>query len=280
MRSWFVSLLVGSLAIAYISSLAISSTPGQAQTADGKTVYLARCAVCHGKEAGGTQVAPALTGLSARSDAELYAIIAQGVPQTAMPAWEKMLTPSEIKAVIVYLRALSRGAEEQRSGEAGEQGQVTSAPPHPSTSAQIPGGAIALEVTPDEEGGLVARAVVRDGQGQQRPGVSVVFYQRTLFGGRLPLGTAMTDAQGVAVFKYAAGAGRALTIGAALAPEASGSEVTVEIPGGEPWRPGGLISPTPPPLLIAILATVLGGVWLTYGFIAWQLINIFRVGGN
>jgi len=117
MRSWFVSLLVGSLAIAYISSLAISSTPGQAQTADGKTVYLARCAVCHGKEAGGTQVAPALTGLSARSDAELYAIIAQGVPQTAMPAWEKMLTPSEIKAVIVYLRALSRGAEEQKGAE-------------------------------------------------------------------------------------------------------------------------------------------------------------------
>ncbi len=83
----------------------------------GRIVYLGACSQCHGADANGKgwlgmlsyPPASALNDADtqARSDAELYWIIANGLSFTGMPGFRDRLSDEQIWAVVTYLRSLS-----------------------------------------------------------------------------------------------------------------------------------------------------------------------------
>ncbi|MGH7236812.1 MAG: c-type cytochrome [Nitrospiraceae bacterium] len=84
----------------------------------GRAIYLDRCAVCHGPQGRGDgPEAPFLSprpaslisaGTSVKSDAEFLAVIANGKPRTAMPAWKDRLSEEQRREVLAYIRSLIR----------------------------------------------------------------------------------------------------------------------------------------------------------------------------
>lgn len=75
--------------------------------AAGRDLFNIACKSCHGVDAYGTRMAPALNNqlfLSETPDAAIYQIIAGGVPGTLMPAWGSRLTDSDIQSLVAYLR--------------------------------------------------------------------------------------------------------------------------------------------------------------------------------
>jgi high-affinity iron transporter len=91
--------------------------------AEGQGVYLSACAACHGSAGDGrgefsgalrTSVAPLADpeALARRSDADLYALVAQGAPGTAMPGFAGRLSDSQMWAAVAYVRLLSLGGDD------------------------------------------------------------------------------------------------------------------------------------------------------------------------
>ncbi|HHY58376.1 MAG TPA: c-type cytochrome [Chloroflexi bacterium] len=81
--------------------------------ASGEKLYNILCTQCHGVEAYGSQLAPALnnqTFLRATPDAAIQQIIAGGVSGTSMPAWGGYLTEADIAAITAYLRNMEATA--------------------------------------------------------------------------------------------------------------------------------------------------------------------------
>ncbi|WP_448575029.1 c-type cytochrome [Thermomicrobium sp.] len=86
----------------------------------GRIVYLGACSQCHGADADGKGWLGALTyppasalndaDTQARSDAELYWIIANGLSFTGMPGFQDRLSEEQIWAVVAYLRSVGSGA--------------------------------------------------------------------------------------------------------------------------------------------------------------------------
>lgn len=84
----------------------------------GQAIYLERCAVCHGPQGRGDgPEAPFLSprpaslisaGSSVKPDTELLAVIANGKPRTAMPAWKDRLSEEQRRDVLAYIRSLIR----------------------------------------------------------------------------------------------------------------------------------------------------------------------------
>lgn len=96
-----------------------SNTAATGDLAEGKAVYVQRCALCHGQTgkgdgpgAKGLKPAPAnhtdATYMSSKSDEELLNVIRNG--KGAMPAWGKVLTEEQIQAVFKYVRSLHGAA--------------------------------------------------------------------------------------------------------------------------------------------------------------------------
>ncbi len=84
-----------------------------AALADGATlsagldVYAANCVACHGANAEGSTLAPALDSEELRArltDADMARIIAQGMPGTLMAGWERALPAADIDAVVTLIR--------------------------------------------------------------------------------------------------------------------------------------------------------------------------------
>lgn len=89
----------------------IASSPQM--IADGDRLYHIACKSCHGSEAYGSPMAPALNNqifLSQTPDAAIYQIIAGGIPETLMPAWGSRLSDHEIQSLVAYLRSLEADA--------------------------------------------------------------------------------------------------------------------------------------------------------------------------
>jgi cytochrome c oxidase cbb3-type subunit 3 len=75
--------------------------------ADGQQLFNIACKSCHGVEAYGSPMAPALNNqlfLSETPDAAIYQIIAGGVTDTLMPAWGNRLTDYDLQSLVAYLR--------------------------------------------------------------------------------------------------------------------------------------------------------------------------------
>jgi len=99
-----------------LTAMAVSATLGDPEA--GKLIYEQRCAVCHGPQGRGDgPEAPFLSprpgslvsaGTSVKSDADLLAVIANGKPRTAMPAWKDLLTDEQRRDVLAYIRTLVR----------------------------------------------------------------------------------------------------------------------------------------------------------------------------
>lgn len=77
-------------------------------TTEGSEIFAARCALCHGPAAGGTENAPSLVaGEPGGYTIELLREkIGRGRPLAGMPAFRRELTPAQIEAVARYLIGL------------------------------------------------------------------------------------------------------------------------------------------------------------------------------
>lgn len=106
------------------------------------------------------------------------------------------------------------------------------------------------------------------------PGENLTFTLQTTFGW-LPLKTATTDAKGTAYLDYDPVAPGKYTIRVAFDGDAayapSNASVTVVASAG-PTSPPPLLSAGP--TIILVIAAVVGGVWATYGFVAFQVLGI------
>ncbi|MGD8822104.1 MAG: c-type cytochrome [Anaerolineales bacterium] len=77
--------------------------------AEGRALYQVACQSCHGFDAYGSPMAPALNNelfLTETPDGAIYQIIAGGVLDTMMPAWGSRLTDYDIQTLVAYLRSL------------------------------------------------------------------------------------------------------------------------------------------------------------------------------
>lgn len=84
----------------------------------GRVYYAQLCVSCHGVRGDGLgewayRVAPRPADLTRertrqRSDAQLYEIISEGLPGTAMIGWKRHLSEQQRRQVVVYVRSLSR----------------------------------------------------------------------------------------------------------------------------------------------------------------------------
>ncbi len=141
---------------------------------------------------------------------------------------------------------------------------------------------LALDLTPREDGSILARATLMDKDKFPLAGKPVAFMLRTSVGGDLLLGTPTTIENGSAVVKIPASAGKLVSItaefegGDGLAYAASSSEIEAL---GEPveYHPGPLSLPSPPLTLAFLFLFLLGGIWAAYAYVAYQVLR-FRQG--
>ncbi len=75
--------------------------------ASGLQTYATDCAACHGANAEGSSIAPALNSADLHATttaAEMTRIIEQGVPGTLMAGWSRILTSEEIAGVVLLIQ--------------------------------------------------------------------------------------------------------------------------------------------------------------------------------
>lgn len=99
-------------------SLSVLSTSALAQNRIGSGKahewYQEHCAVCHGKDLEGGIGSNLIDGdwLRGGTDADLTRVILKGVPDMGMQAYEGVLTPEQIRSLVIYLRERRELAEE------------------------------------------------------------------------------------------------------------------------------------------------------------------------
>src|SRR5262249_34206791 len=86
----------------------------------GRAVYVSRCVACHGPDGrgdgplAGSLVGPPVGDLADQEwkhgdqPEQVLAVIAQGVPNTRMDGWSRVLDPPELKAVAAYVYYLAK----------------------------------------------------------------------------------------------------------------------------------------------------------------------------
>ncbi|TAJ10159.1 MAG: cytochrome c [Nitrospirae bacterium] len=115
----FTMFLVGGSCVVALAVAQSAPSPAPAGVPDqGKPIFEERCASCHGLQGRGDgPQAPFLSprpaslisaGTSVKTDAELFAVINNGKPRTAMPAWKDALNEQERRDVLAYIRTLVR----------------------------------------------------------------------------------------------------------------------------------------------------------------------------
>ncbi|MBR9999128.1 MAG: c-type cytochrome [Cyclobacteriaceae bacterium] len=85
----------------------------EAALAQGETIFIRQCAVCHQQDGGGN-VGPNLTDdywIHGGSIKDIFSIIKYGVPQKGMISWESQLNPTEMRDVASYIKVKLVGTE-------------------------------------------------------------------------------------------------------------------------------------------------------------------------
>jgi cytochrome c oxidase cbb3-type subunit 3 len=116
-------LLGGFVAFRFFSNPAGPPPPEVAKDAlllQGRVIFLARCAACHGNDGRGDgPIAAQLIGPPVGNltdevwkhgdrPEQVLAVIGQGVPNTRMDGWSRVLEPPELKAVAAYVYYLAK----------------------------------------------------------------------------------------------------------------------------------------------------------------------------
>jgi putative heme-binding domain-containing protein len=113
MRNLAVVLFLTAATPALAQQMQIATGP-QA-VAQGKVLYDQHCTACHGANAGAGERAPAIVSTATsmrgqRSDAQLMAIVKNGIPGSAMPAWGNRLSDGDIASIGAFIHALRGNA--------------------------------------------------------------------------------------------------------------------------------------------------------------------------
>src|SRR5690349_5285755 len=91
----------------WAGAMILAATAAWAQDAEpGRQVFTSRCANCHGTGGGGGELGPSiLARIPLRNDAELEAVIREGVSGAGMPAFAN-LSKTEASDLVAFLRTL------------------------------------------------------------------------------------------------------------------------------------------------------------------------------
>ncbi|BDG61119.1 hypothetical protein [Caldinitratiruptor microaerophilus] len=192
-----------------------------------------------------------------------------------------------LAVAVVLLTLVGLGGVALAHGGEAHEGEESTSPAAPPAGAEVAPTVsqtpqLTLTLSRDAKGTGVAEARLTDAMGMPVQGAKVRFVRKTTFG-ELDLGPATTDGAGVARMALPVAPGQEVAVtaqfagGAGLAAASAGA--TLSIPAEPvPARPGGLTTRYPNPWFVAILATVVGGVWFTYGWVFWTLGRIRRLG--
>jgi cbb3-type cytochrome c oxidase subunit I len=113
--------------VAYIDSLRVASAPPSTQEsmslAEGKALFAAACASCHGDTGAGNgpaagALAPSPTNFHLKKPTaeRAWEVLENGVPGTAMPPWKDQLSEDERHALVEFVRSLY-GTPQENSGQ-------------------------------------------------------------------------------------------------------------------------------------------------------------------
>ena len=125
---WVFAGMLGLMIAGFLAYFLLSTPPpppppevaGDPLLLEGRTIYLARCATCHGREGrgdgpiAGSLLGPPVGNISdgkwkhGDKPAEVLAVIARGVKGTRMAGWDQMLEPHQLRAVTAYVFYLAR----------------------------------------------------------------------------------------------------------------------------------------------------------------------------
>jgi cytochrome c oxidase cbb3-type subunit III len=126
MRVVRACLLLLATALAFRTLLAQQQSSVLSETEDGRQLFLANCAVCHGPDGDSVYGVDLGHGKfkTASSDEDLIQILNRGIPGTSMPAFSKVFSNIEMRAIVAYLRYMkSTSSATFASGDA-NQGRV------------------------------------------------------------------------------------------------------------------------------------------------------------
>ena len=126
MRGVRACLLLLTVALSFCTLLAQPQTSVLSEAEDGRQLFLANCAVCHGPDGDSVYGVDLGRGKfkTASSDEDLIQILNAGVPGTAMPAFSKEFSQIEMRAIVAYLHYMkSTSGATFASGDA-TRGQV------------------------------------------------------------------------------------------------------------------------------------------------------------
>ena len=108
-------LVLAVMALATASAANAQSHPSETWEEDvqnpspsGQKIFASNCAACHGLDGRGGKTAPSIARnarLQRLSNAEIAAIVSNGIPGTGMPAFHS-LSPARVHAVVSYVRFL------------------------------------------------------------------------------------------------------------------------------------------------------------------------------
>src|SRR5260370_8703338 len=106
MRVVRACLLLFATALVSRTLLAQLQTSVLSETENGRQLFLANCAVCHGPDGDSVYGVDLGRGKfkTASSDDDLIHILNAGVPGPSMPAFSKKFSHIEMRAIVAYLR--------------------------------------------------------------------------------------------------------------------------------------------------------------------------------
>ena len=104
-------LVLAFLVTASLPALAQQPASGPQAVTQGKALYDQHCTACHGANGGAGDRAPAIVSTATsmrgqRSDAQLMAIVKNGIPGSTMPAWGGRMSDGDIANIGAFIRAM------------------------------------------------------------------------------------------------------------------------------------------------------------------------------
>ena len=107
-RAW----IAGSLALTALSLTGLHANPDKVND-----LYLESCAACHGSKFEGGLGGNLADGQwkNGSGDTDIARVISQGLPNLGMPAFEKTLSPEQIRSLVVFIREKEKASASQAS---------------------------------------------------------------------------------------------------------------------------------------------------------------------